>query len=90
MMHGQTNIKYITVTHFMLNTQSSVPEDGRNQRPKPVELIGIINKPLLLHLVGVYIIYINDARSNKYQIHHCNTLYVKYRTTRLQRQERVL
>ena len=25
------------------------------------ELIGIINKPLLLHLVGVYIIYINDA-----------------------------
>ena len=44
MMHGQTNIKYITVTHFMLNTQSSVPEDGRNQRPKPVELIGIINQ----------------------------------------------
>ena len=33
-------------------TQSSVPEDGRNHRPKPVELIGIINKPLLLHLVG--------------------------------------
>ena len=32
------------------------------------ELIGIINKPLLLHLVGVYIIYINDARSNKYQV----------------------
>jgi len=38
-------------------TQSSAPEDGRNHRPKPVELIGIINKPLLLHLVGVYIIY---------------------------------
>ena len=34
------------------NTQSSAPEDGRNQRPKHVELIGIINKPLLLHLVG--------------------------------------
>jgi len=33
-----------------------------------VELIGIINKPLLLHLVGVYIIYINDTRSNKYQM----------------------
>ena len=32
-----------------------------------VELIGIINKPLLLHLVSVYIIYINDARSDKYQ-----------------------
>ena len=40
------------------NTQSSAPEDGRDQSPKHVELIGIINKPLLLHLVGVYIIYI--------------------------------
>jgi len=38
------------------NTQSSAPEDGRDQHPKHVELIGIINKPLLLHLVGVYII----------------------------------
>jgi len=34
------------------NTQSSAPEDGQNHRPKHVELIGIINKPLLLHLVG--------------------------------------
>ena len=50
------------------NTQSSAPEDGRDQLAKHVELIGIINKPLLLDLVGVYIIYINDARSNKYQI----------------------
>ena len=33
-------------------TQSSAPEDGRNYRPKQVELIEIINKPLLLHLVG--------------------------------------
>ena len=49
------------------NTQSSAPEDGRDHRPKHVELIGIINKPLFLHLVGVYIIYINDARSNKCQ-----------------------
>ena len=52
------------------NTQSSAPEDGRDHRPKHVELIGIINKPLLLHLVGVYIIYVNDARPNKYQILH--------------------
>ena len=50
------------------NTQSGAPEDGRDQRPKHAELIGIINKLLLLHLVGVYIIYINDARSSKYQI----------------------
>ena len=40
------------------NTQSSGPEDGRDQRPKHVEPNGIINKQLLLHLVGVYIIYI--------------------------------
>jgi len=50
------------------NTQSSAPEDERNHLPKHVELIGIMNKPLLLLLVGVYIIYINDARSNKYQM----------------------
>ena len=43
------------------NTQSSAPDDGRDHRPKHVELIGIINKPLMLHLVGIYIIYINDA-----------------------------
>jgi hypothetical protein len=49
------------------NTQSSAPGDGRDHRPKHFELIGIINKRLLLHLVGVYIIHINDARSNKYQ-----------------------
>ena len=40
------------------NTPSSAPEDGRNHRPKHVELIGIINKPLLLHLVGcLYYLY---------------------------------
>jgi hypothetical protein len=46
-------------------TQSITPEDGRDQRPKHVKLIGIINKPILLHLVGVYIY---DEWSNKYQI----------------------
>ena len=34
------------------NTQSSAPEDGQNDCPKNVELTGIINKSLLLHLVG--------------------------------------
>ena len=38
------------------NTPSSAPEDRRDHRPKHVELIGIINKQLLLHLFGVYII----------------------------------
>jgi len=41
------------------NTQSSAPEDGQNNYPKHVEPTGIINKPLLLHLVGcLYYLYI--------------------------------
>ena len=32
--------------------RSSAPEDGRNHHPKYVELTRIINKPLLLHVVG--------------------------------------
>jgi len=47
------------------NTQSSAPEDVRDCSPTHVELIGIINKPLLLYLVVVYIIYINDGWTNK-------------------------
>ena len=40
------------------NTQSSAPEDGQNNCPKHVELTGIINKPLLLHIVGfLYYLY---------------------------------
>ena len=42
------------------NTQSSVPEDEQNICSKYVELTGIINKPLLLHLVGcLYYSYFN-------------------------------
>ena len=43
-----------TKMHYTTNckTQSSVSEDGQNNCPKHVELIGIINKLLLLHLVG--------------------------------------
>ena len=40
------------------NTQSSAPEDGQNNYPRHVELTGIINKPLLLHIVGcLYYLY---------------------------------
>ena len=40
------------VTHF------SSPEDVQNNCPKPDELTGIINKPLLLHLdVCIYYLY---------------------------------
>ena len=39
-------------------TQSSASEYGQNNCPKHVELTGIINKPLLLHLVGcLYYLY---------------------------------
>jgi len=40
------------------NTQSSAPEDGQNNYLKQIGLTGIINKPLLLHLVGcLYYLY---------------------------------
>jgi len=38
----------IDALYHKLQTQSSATEDGLNHRPKPAELIGIINKPLLL------------------------------------------
>jgi hypothetical protein len=57
MMHGQTNVKF-TVDKQAKAIHSYAPEDERNHRPKHVELIGIINKPLLLHLVGcLYYLY---------------------------------
>jgi len=49
------------------NTQSSVPEDGQNNCPKHVKLTGIINSRYCCILSVVCIIYINDARSSKYQ-----------------------
>jgi len=40
------------------NTQSSASEDGQKNYPKHVEQTGIINKPLLLHLVDcLYYLY---------------------------------
>jgi len=40
------------------NAQSSVPEDGQINCPKHVELTGVINNPLFLHLVGcLYYLY---------------------------------
>ena len=41
--------------------------DGRNYRPKHVELFGIINKPLLLYLVGCLYYCISDVWSYKHQ-----------------------
>ena len=44
----------ISLVHYTrsCNTQCSAPEYGQNNCPQHVELTGIINKPLLLHLVG--------------------------------------
>ena len=42
-------------------------EDRRNYRPKHVELIEIINKPSLLHLVDYLYYCIRDAWSRKHQ-----------------------
>jgi len=43
-----------TLVHYTTSCkiQSSVPEDGLNYHPKHVEPIQIINKLLLLHVVG--------------------------------------
>ena len=43
--------------YHKLQIQSSAPEDGRNYRPKHVELFEIIDKPLLFHLVRVLFYY---------------------------------
>jgi hypothetical protein len=54
-------------------SQSSTPEDGQKNCPKHVEWILEISKLLLLHLVGLSILftYIDDARSNTNQIPIC-------------------
>ena len=47
------------------NTQSSAPENGQNNCPKHVELTGIVNNPLFLHLVGcLYFITLRDLLNN--------------------------
>ena len=67
------------------NTQSSAPEDERDQRPKHVELIGIINKPLLLHLVS-YLHHLSSYMFRPSLSHHeavglCRDLTLRCRTT---------
>ena len=46
------------------NSLSRAPEDGQNNFPKHVELTGIINKPLLLHLVGCLFISVTHSQAN--------------------------
>ena len=57
-MEFQRTGNIVCALYHKLLTQSSAPEDGQNNFPKHVELTGIINKPLLLHLVGcLYYLY---------------------------------
>ena len=60
--------RIVGALYHKLQTRCSAPEDGGNYRQKHVELIGSINKPLLLHLVGCLYYCINDARPYKHQI----------------------
>ena len=56
------------------NTQSSAPEVGENYCLKHVALTGIINKPVLLHLVGclyylyfiIYIFFLRLAKQSQF------------------------
>jgi hypothetical protein len=56
---------FIFTVHYTTScvAQSNAPEDGQNNCPKHVELIGIINKQLLLHLVGCLIYYLQKKQS---------------------------
>ena len=65
------------------NTQSSAPEDGRDHRPKHVALIGIINKPLLLHLVGVYVIYIGKTFTDRQETYCQDLHYLTFKNTQI-------
>ena len=51
-----TSWVYYTIS---CNAQSSVPEDGKNNCPKHVELTGIINKPFLFASSWLSILFIS-------------------------------
>ena len=51
--------------YHKLQTQSSAPEDGRNYRPKHVELIEIVNKIITVAAIWLFILLYHDARSHK-------------------------
>jgi hypothetical protein len=55
--------KIVGALYHKSRAQCHAPEEGRNHRPKHVELIGIINKPLLLHLFGYLYYFFDSLRS---------------------------
>ena len=46
-----------TALYHKLQTQSSAPEDGRNYRPKHVELIEVINKIIIVASSWQFILF---------------------------------
>ena len=64
--------------------------DGRNYRPKHVELIGIINKPLLLHLVGCLYYCISGAGHTNIKFLLLTRLFFKRETAFLSRSQELL
>ena len=60
-MHARSCRPATSWVHYTTNgtkQSSDPPEDGQNNCPNHVEMTGIINKPLLLHLVGfLYYLY---------------------------------
>jgi len=46
----------VGVLYHKLQTQSSAPEDGRNYRPKHVELIEIINKIFIVASIWLFML----------------------------------
>ena len=57
--------------------QSSAPEDGRDHPPKCVELIAVINKSLLLHLVGCLYYLCSKLFNTARIVEKCNHFVTK-------------
>jgi len=65
--HQPASSSSVHYTTSCKETRSSAPEDCGNHRPKHVELVEVINKLSLLHLVGFLYYCINDSLSHRHQ-----------------------
>ena len=74
-MFRAINLRIFMSTILWCNTQCSVPEDGQNNCPKHVELIGIINKPLFFQLY-VCLCYLYEVAISIVSQIYCCTGYI--------------
>ena len=65
--------------YHKLYIESSALEEGRNYRPKHVQLIEITNKLLLLRLVGCLYNCISVAQSHKHKKEQILFMEIKYK-----------